>query len=415
MNSSTKIFKDAYFYYLSKIIPGIFALIFLTLFTRVIGINEYGKYSFYISQFNLIASFSFGWINQSQLRYGSKPSLSFKKYEYVFPILLSLMIALLLLLIFNILSNYNNNILLSIYCISSIGLFSFFKTFYQRKLLSYNVFILASFQSIMSIVIPLLFTFYLDITYQYLLLTTAISFSSTIIALNYKNIKLNLKKIIYQPKIFPKNLKKWIYYGFPVSIWSIIGLLLPYLDRFFISKYLDESQLGVYSSLNDLLIRTFSFLIFPITMATHPIITNLWNKNQKREAKKIIINIVFIMLIIIAITVLVLSIMKNQIFDLIRIILPMLPDNAKTLVPSMLLTGLVWQLSFITHKFIELSEKTYVMIIFIFISLIINLIGNIIYVPIYGLYATVITSLGSALIYCFLTIIYSINKMKEIV
>ena len=49
--------------------------------------------------------------------------------------------------------------------------------------------------------------------------------------------------------------------------------------------------------------------------------------------------------------------MKNQIFDLIRIILPMLPDNAKTLVPSMLLTGLVWQLSFITHKFIELSEK----------------------------------------------------------
>ena len=120
------------------------------------------------------------------------------------------------------------------------------------------------------------------------------------------------------------------------------------------------------------------------------------------------------MLIIILITVLVLSVMKNQIFDLIRIILPMLPDNAKTLVPSMLLTGLVWQLSFITHKFIELSEKTYVMIIFIFISLIINLIGNIIYVPIYGLHATVITSLGSALIYCFLTIIYSINKMKEI-
>ena len=133
MNSSTKIFKDTYFYYLSKIIPGIFALIFLTLFTRVIGINEYGKYSFYISQFNLIASFSFGWINQSQLRYGSKLSLSFKKYEYAFSILLSLMIAFLLSLIFNILSNYNNNFLLSIYCISSIGLFSFFKTFYQRK------------------------------------------------------------------------------------------------------------------------------------------------------------------------------------------------------------------------------------------------------------------------------------------
>ena len=80
----------------------------------------------------------------------------------------------------------------------------------------------------MSIVIPLLFTFYLDITYQYLLLTTAISFSSTFIALNYKNIKLNLKKIIYQPKIFPKNLKKvdllWISSFNMVNNWLVITL-----------------------------------------------------------------------------------------------------------------------------------------------------------------------------------------------
>ena len=70
MNQKLKILKDAYYYLFSKVIPGIAGLLFIFIFTRILGISEYGKYSFLLSKFNLITSFSFGWLNQSVLRYG---------------------------------------------------------------------------------------------------------------------------------------------------------------------------------------------------------------------------------------------------------------------------------------------------------------------------------------------------------
>ena len=46
MNQKLKILKDAYYYLFSKTVPGIAGLLFIFIFTRVAGINEYGKYSF---------------------------------------------------------------------------------------------------------------------------------------------------------------------------------------------------------------------------------------------------------------------------------------------------------------------------------------------------------------------------------
>ena len=67
----------------------------------------------------------------------------------------------------------------------------------------------------------------------------------------------------------------------PVSIWSSLGLLLPYLDRYYIAKYLDSEALGIYSSASELSIRVFSFFIFPFIMALHPRIIKMWNSGQK--------------------------------------------------------------------------------------------------------------------------------------
>ena len=68
---SKAILNDSYKYLLSKFIPGIIGLLFVSAFTRVAGLSEYGKYSLLISQFNLVAALSYGWLIQSQLRYGS--------------------------------------------------------------------------------------------------------------------------------------------------------------------------------------------------------------------------------------------------------------------------------------------------------------------------------------------------------
>ena len=79
-----------------------------------------------------------------------------------------------------------------------------------------------------------------------------------------------------------------------------------------------------------------------------------------------------------------------------------------------MITGFLWQLSLLTHKLIELKEKSKLMAIMILISLIMSIISNYLFIPIYGIIATAYSSMFSALFYCLLTSIYSIQSLKLI-
>ena len=74
MNGSSNIVKEISSYFISKLFPAISGVLLIYIITRISGIEEYGKYSLAIAQFNFIVSICFGWLNQSHLRYGSKES-----------------------------------------------------------------------------------------------------------------------------------------------------------------------------------------------------------------------------------------------------------------------------------------------------------------------------------------------------
>lgn len=416
MKTVSPIVKDTYFYFLSKFFPGISNIIFLAIFTRMIGIGEYGEYSFYLSQFNLIASFCFGWLNQSELRYGSDLDVDKLNFHSIFFIFVSS----LLIVPFIIFFNFNNkilvdNFLLSFYCIFLICLFSFIKNIFQRKLFSLDVAKLTTLQSFLCLGLPLFIIFFLkiDMNSKSLLLTTGSSYLIAIFVLSNKNFSIN-KYLFLKKKLSIKIIKKWFYFGIPVSIWGIMGLLLPYLDRYYINKFFGNESLGVYSSLSELLIRIFSFFIFPITMALYPRIIKFWNNNDKIKAINIIKNSIRFIMILFIVVLLINIFFENTIFELVKILVPMLPNESSELLLPLFLTGITWQLSFFSHKLIELNEKTYLMIIFIFISLLINLIGNNYYLPKYGIIATAFTSFLSAFTYFFMTLIYSLIEIGRI-
>jgi len=64
--------KDSLKYSVTKIIPGVLGLIAVIIFIRMIGAEEYGKYSVQLSFFMVFSAFTVGWLNQSTLRYYSK-------------------------------------------------------------------------------------------------------------------------------------------------------------------------------------------------------------------------------------------------------------------------------------------------------------------------------------------------------
>ena len=149
MGNSKSIFKDTYLYFFSKLIPGIAGISFLILLTRKIGLSEFGVYSLYFSQCNLIVSFCFGWLNQSELRYSTLPK-SYKRPSHHILVLISLTMCFSILFFLNQLDEYfSSSMPFSLYCIFSIGIFTYIKTLYQSQIMPKKVLILTNFQSLL--------------------------------------------------------------------------------------------------------------------------------------------------------------------------------------------------------------------------------------------------------------------------
>ena len=399
-------------------IPGFFGLFSIILFIRFFDVESYGQYSLLLSQCNLIVAFSFGWLNQSLLRYFSMDSsrANFFNSQIRF-LFFCIIISLIILLFLIFVQSFSIAIwLVSCLAIISIGLFNYIKTVFQASLLPKSVMTFTTYQSCLFILIPIALSILLDKNPTTLLFGVALSFFivSAIMVINFSKIVSTSFSNNFNFGKMKLTFKKWFSYGAPISIWFAFGLALPYLDRLFINQYLNHSDLGMYASLQELLTKSFSITLFPITMALHPRIMKLWNTSQYDDVIKLIkfgFSIMFFLGIAILLFVLKFD---DIIYAVINWIIPQFSINSKSLLFPLLFSGFFWQLSFITHKMLELKENTFLMILFIFPSLLINLIGNIIFLPQIGELATAYSAFLSAFVYCIITTIYSIFSIIRI-
>ena len=213
MNQSKAILNDSYKYLLSKFIPGIIGLLFVSIFTRVAGLSEYGKYSLLISQFNLVAALSYGWLIQSQLRYGSLRD-NIEKPNILKLILFCSLITVPFIVLFNHLTpKLNFNFTISLICTISIGVFSYLKAVFQSELIPKQVLFLTLLQSIVYLSFPLMISFKLIIDSYLLIISTAFSFFISIIAILFlKSFFLKSYFLDYSNK--PVNNSKWLKFEF---------------------------------------------------------------------------------------------------------------------------------------------------------------------------------------------------------
>ena len=409
--------KETFLYAVSKTVPGFAGLASVILFMRIIGAEQYGQYSFLLSQWYLIVAIGFGWLNQAQLRYYSKDN-TFDDYKagqiraFVYSGLISV-------IVFSVLSIFQPRSIqlwgISIISIISIGGFNYIKTFFQAKLEPKKVIWLTLGQSILALSIPLGLFFLFQKNSFSILMGVGISFllMTIIFGLKKKVMKHFITDVSKPTKTGKIRVKKWFIYGGPLSIWFAAGLAFPFLDRFFINLYLPGETLGVYAGIQELLTRIFSITIFPLTLALHPRIMNLWNDSKIREAIQTIRWGIGVMLGLAIVLCIVIWLFDTIIFNILTMAIPQINSQYKSLLLPLLSAGFLWQFSFLTHKMLELKEKTHIMVVFLLISLFINMVGNSMYIPHFGVQATANTAFVSALVYCILTGIYSMIVMTK--
>ena len=409
--------KETFLYAVSKTVPGFAGLASVILFMRIIGAEQYGQYSFLLSQWYLIVAIGFGWLNQAQLRYYSKDN-TFDDYK-AGQIRAFAYSGVISVIVFSVLSIFQPRSIqlwgISIISIISIGGFNYIKTFFQAKLEPKKVIWLTLGQSILALSIPLGLYFLFQKNSFSILMGVGISFllMTIIFGLKKKVMKHFITDVSKPTKTGKIRVKKWFIYGGPLSIWFAAGLAFPFLDRFFINLYLPGETLGVYAGIQELLTRIFSITIFPLTLALHPRIMNLWNDSKIREAIQTIRWGIGVMLGLAIVLCIVIWLFDTIIFNILTMAIPQINSQYKSLLLPLLSAGFLWQFSFLTHKMLELKEKTHIMVVFLLISLFINMVGNSMYIPHFGVQATANTAFVSALVYCILTGIYSMIVMTK--
>jgi len=408
---------DSIKYSITKIIPGIVALINVIVIIKIVGSEEYGKYSIAYSFILTLTAFCGGWLNQALLRYyPGNNEIKAIESQAILGLLISAVIGLFILIgIYLIKANSLFefiNILIAIFLFISVLLYQFQISVYRSQIRPNIVIILTSIQSILSLVLPLFFIYFFGPEVQYIIIGLIIAYlGSTMKNIMFKSYSLK-SSFLFQDES-NSILSKLFNFGWPLSIWLTLSLSLQFFDRFFINHYYDYNLTGIYAGFYDLVVRIFSILIFPITMAVHPRMMSLWNKSIYSDAISILKIAMLIQFLIFSCVFIIVNLFFEEIsYILLWIFSDLDPEYFHLLIP-LLIGGFIWQFALLIHKPIELNKNTYLMLISIVIALIINLFGNIIFLPKYGLIATAYTFIFSGTVYIVSSIIISISFYKK--
>ena len=394
-------------------------LLAVIVFIRMIGPEEYGKYSIQLSFLIAFSAFSIGWLNQSTLRYYSRyQTAALLSRVFGLGILVSILFGLVVL---GIASRYSifdsltgSESLIGFILFVSLCVFQFLSTLFRAQLRPINVIIITTVQSILSLLIPVILLSMFERSHRFLLIGLAMSYCTPPIIFFFVNINL-VKKFLFKENGIHKSrhiLVEFLKYGTPLSLWFALSLSLALLDRFFIKYFFEYETTGIYASFTDLVVRVFSILLFPLTLAVHPRIMSAWNTNKQSAAIALWWKALQYQLGIFIVLMAVVYIFTDNIFNFLMVILPDLNVSYSFLLMPILAGGFLWQFALLCHKPLEMDQRTKLMALLMLAALCVNLIGNIVYLPHYGIIATAYTYIASATVYIITTIYFSWEKFK---
>ena len=155
-----QLFGDSYLYFLTKIIPGITGLLSVIVFMRWVGPDGYGQFTLLLSFVMATGALSSGWLNQALLRYFSQDENKVEFPRIIFQgTLISILTGFFILLAgyyFFLDLNIFGFIVIYLFLVSII-LFRLKSSLLQAGLKPKKVTQISVIQSILGLVIPVLF------------------------------------------------------------------------------------------------------------------------------------------------------------------------------------------------------------------------------------------------------------------
>lgn len=357
-------FKKDYFNYLvSTIIPIIITAVSIPLFKHMLGAEGYGNFSITFNTVLLCTAILSGWIWQSILRYF--PASTNKKLFVRQSLVLSCITQLIFFFpVLSVVWYIDKDLLLAVFFSLTL-----FVTSLQFSVLAISQSVFLSKKSIYSELIrsvsyiscSLLLLKFSGINYMYALFTAIIlSYSMSCIYLIIQSNKELAKdpenEVVNENEDMRNLLKRFLIYGWPLSLWFVFASLISLVDKYFMLKMVSREVQGNYQAMFDFLSKSITIIITPVIISLFPLLTTAYQIGKTEEIKKLLKTILgFEMAGLIIAGIAYWWIGADILFKFLKI-----PPMHEYKLMGLLIIGgtFIWQMAMVVHKRYELKFQS---------------------------------------------------------
>lgn len=387
------IFRDSVYYFVSKLLIAILNLSVIYVILRYYGAEIYGDFSIVFLTAMTVSNISTTWLTQSYLRkannLNSNSDIVISSLFIIFSFTL-----IINAFVLNLFVDIGISLLVVSFLSISQSLYALGRSILQKNR-QIKLFFLLDLLRILFIFIVAVALLSENKSVESLVYSYIIA--NLVFFMALKDLKLSIKLDI---KLAIK-IREWVRFGFPVAVWLTIASSQLLIDRYILKQQVSLEISGLYSAYYDLILKSCSLIIIPISNALYPILVE--NESDINSYKKLSIWLSLSSLIISSI----ISALSYFIYPYFNEYFSFSFSSANI---SLLIFGIVlWQLGLIYQKPIEMQNNTLKMVLNIFVCLCISTSANYYFVNSYGVDIFPLTLSLSAILYLFLTYI-SVTK-----
>jgi O-antigen/teichoic acid export membrane protein len=407
------LFWDSISYFASKVVPGAMGLASVPVFIRMIGLDEYGRFAVVVPFLMAVAAASSGWLAQGVLRFHPAATDSRERQTVFDRAVRRGTIASVLLtsvLLAGAFSSQHVSLFTGLtslaFCLSLL-VYTVILARLQAQLRPGVVFRREIVRSVGGFAFPIVMV---AVTrrksFDLLVLGQALAYTIGFLPIIRDGTSAQTAAGAFDKSmsdsITTRSMIRQLWrFGWAVGLWLLLSQLLPVMDRWVIQRFASFSSAGVYASLYEIAIRSFSFLVFPITQAAHPRIMRSWNDGKVASAYKIVRHSILSQLIVFIAVFAGASVFGSRI---VKLILGVDDPIATRMLPVLLVGGFLWQLALLLHKPLEIAQRTGAMLAAMAAVVVLNVASCFLFIPRFGYQAASYVLVFSACCYIAFTL-----------
>lgn len=383
---------DAATYGVAKAIPAAATVAGVALFVRLVGEDGYGRYSLLVATASVASGVGSGWINQGQLRFFSRYSRNPGPYLHAVRTARTVALVALagltglgaVLAVADVVPLAPAGVLASGALAVALVFHTIRMATLQAQLQPRRVVRVETIRAVTYLAFPLALLSFFGTSYALLTVGVALSYG--------------IGAWVVRPAPFPvdegesgtlplSSIARELWrYGWPMSLWLATSMAFQVTDRYLLQNVYSFEATGIYASAYDLVVRSFSLLFFPLTLAVHPRIMNAWNDGDRADGVRLI-QAAFLGQIALYVPLLVGLLLAGPAVFGAMLGREVAAEQTALFVP-LSLAGLSWQVALIAHKPLEVLGRTRTMLAVLVLVWVANVAANVVLLPHYGIAVT---------------------------